>query len=138
MSIEVKVNFDINKIKKDILDKQKDILERAMVESATGIVQRTRARQDANGDSFIALSPKYRKYKTSKGRQGVPDLTFSGRMLASIASKVTQESIGQLVGRIFFNSSKEAAKARGNQRLRKFFALSADQINRIKSLLRGF
>lgn len=138
MTIEFIKRFDVDKIKKEILEKQKTILDRAMVEAATGIVQRTRQKQDAQGGTFKPLTPAYKKYKTKKGRLGVPDLTFSGRMLAAIASKIEQPSAAVLQGTIFFNSALEAAKAKGNMRLRNFFALSRDQINRILSLLRGF
>ena len=136
MGIEVKSNVDISKIEADLKKKLKDTFDRALSDAATEIVIRTRAQKDAKGGPFKKLTAKYQKFKIAKGRKGVPDLTFSGSMLAAITNKV-EESANNLIGRIFFNSATEAAKASGNQKIRKFFELSADQINKIKAKLQG-
>lgn len=136
LAIEVKKKLDIRKIKEEILRKQKDNFDIALTDAATEIVIRTRSQQDAKGGRFKPLTSKYKKFKIGKGRSGNPDLTFSGAMLAAITSTVEQVG-NMLIGRIFFNSAKEAAKARGNNAIRRFFELSRDQINKITNKLRG-
>lgn len=136
MAIEFKSKVNIQKIKDEILRRQKDNLDRAMTDAATEIVTRTRGQRDARGGQFKALNPIYKRFKISTGRSGVPDLSFSGKMLAAITSTVIQAG-NNLIGKIFFSSVREAEKARGNMRFRKFFELSADQINKIINKLRG-
>lgn len=136
MGIEFKANFDIEKLGQELLDKQETTLARVMEEMAEKIVSRSIAQTDADGKRFVRLSPEYAKRKSRTDRSAVPDLTFTGQMLASITSKV--ERVGKnLVGRIFFNSAREAEKARGNMKLRKFFALSREQIQTIIDRLTG-
>lgn len=136
MGIEIKNKLNIAKIKEDILRKQKVNLDIAINDAAAEIVVRSRSGVDAKGGRFKPLTDKYKKFKVKKGRRPSPDLTFTGNMLAAITSKVEQIG-GQLVGTIFFNSAREAAKARGNNLIRRFFELSADQINKIKNRLQG-
>lgn len=126
MAIEIERSFDPKKIQKEIKERQKKNLEVALQEAATEIVERTRRQEPVSGGRFAKLSDKYAKYKQRKGRHGVPDLTFSGSMLRAIQTKV-EETINGLLGTIFFGSTAESEKARGNQKLRKFFGLSRRQ-----------
>lgn len=107
-----------------------------MSDAATEIVVRTRGQKDANGSGLKPLSLKYKKFKVLKGRQGVPDRTFTGAMLAAITSRVEQVG-SNLVGYIFFSSAKEGTKAHGLQKLGEFFKLSQQQITKIISKLQG-
>lgn len=136
MSIEYKANFNAETLAKDALEKHRVELEKAMTEAAREIIERTRQQKGVEGGAFKRLSPTYQKYKVSKGRKGVPDLTFSGSLLNSIQTKV--EKIGKdLIGLIFFSSPKEAAKATGLMKLRRFFDLSAKQKDNISKKLQG-
>lgn len=136
MTIEIRSNVDFESIKREILESTEIKLGRALEETAREIVTRSRSGRGPNGEQFSGLSPKYRNYKEKKGRKGVPDLTFTGRMLSSITSDV--QRIGrEIIGRIFFSSVKEAQKARGNQQTRRFFALSRQQVERLVNLLKG-
>lgn len=136
MTIEVKSNIDFSAAKREIIRETEIKLGRALEEMAREIVTRTRTARGPNGEQFKALSPKYRRYKEKKGRKGVPDLTFTGKMLASITT-ATQQIGNEIIGRIYFNSVKEAQKARGNQRTRRFFTLSRQQVEKLVNLLRG-
>lgn len=136
MSIEFKSNFNADKLSKDAMEKHSKDLEKAMAEAAREIIERTRQQKGVNGGAFVRLSEKYKKYKTSKGRRGVPDLTFSGNLLNSIQTKV--EKLGKdLIGLIYFSSPKESLKAQGLMKLRKFFALSDKQKEKISKKLEG-
>ena len=42
------------------------------------------------GERFQALSPKYARYKSRHGYPAVPNLTFSGKYLASMALRGTE------------------------------------------------
>lgn len=135
MTITFKSNVDFKKIAAEQSEKRARLLSRALEEESRAIIERTRSGTGISGGKFEKLSEKYKKYKTKKGRRGVPDLTFSGRMLAAITSKVERTATG-LLGSVFFNSPREADKARGNQKLRKFFGFSKEQIRRITEKLR--
>lgn len=136
MGIEIKNNIDFSKIKNDLVEGLEDNLARALEDIKTEIKIRTRSMRGADGQPFDELTPKYKKYKENEGRRGVPDLTFSGQMLSSITTVVRK--YGKTIeGRIFFNSAKQALKAKGNQRIRRFFALSREQAERLVTLLKG-
>lgn len=155
MAIEIRSNVDFESIKREILESTEIKLGRALEETAREIVTRTQKGLDANGSTFKSYSEAYRKAKEfATGRGSKPDLIgFNrkrrdgkpsrskaaqrpGSMLASITSDV--QRVGRyIVGRIFFSSVKEAQKARGNQRTRRFFALSRQQVERLVNLLKG-
>lgn len=136
VAISIEKNFDAKKLADDVRKKQRVAFERELQEAAREIVERTRSQTDVSGTRFKKLTEPYRKYKTKSGRQGVPDLTLSGSMLRSIIAKVEETAKG-LVGTIFFNSAKEAEKARGNMKIRKFFGLSKEQIAKIVKAIGG-
>lgn len=152
MGIEFKPNFDAKKLAEDLRKKQKATLEVAMADAATEIVLRTQKGQDARGSRFKLYSSNYGLLKRQNaGRGATVDLIgfgytskkgkrlgspSPGSMLAAINSRV--EIIGnKIVGFIFFNSAREAAKAQGNMRTRKFFELAASQIKKITNKLQG-
>jgi hypothetical protein len=87
-----------------------------------------------DGGSFQRYSPGYAAAKAKTGRSAKPDLTYTGKMLTSITSKVEESSTG-LIGRIFVPAS-QAVKARANQKLRRFFGLSKRQIEKLTDALR--
>lgn len=66
---------------------------------------------------------KYANFRKSRGRQvAYKDLTFSGKMFASL----TTEKVGRKV-RMFFGSAAEAKKAYKNQKRQKFFGLTESE-----------
>jgi phage gpG-like protein len=133
MGIEVKNNINIPALKKQITASVERELGLAMNEEVERLVQRTQSGIDVDGrsfESYAPYTPKYLKFKTSKGRKGNIDLTFKDRMLNNITSKVERMASG-LRGTIFFSDPREGAKAQGNQRKRPFFGLSKDAVKRI-------
>lgn len=134
MGMTFRKNFDVRALADEGRKRRKFALERAMEEAAGEIVQRTQSGKDVNGSGFKAYSKEYAKTKSKSGRSSKPDLTFSGRMLTSITSKVEETSTG-IVGRIFFPSS-QSVKARANQAIRRFFGLSKKQIDKLTDALR--
>ena len=132
-------------------------LERQLEQAIGQIVSRTQSGKDINGQPFKPYTREYKNYKngltpsgkptdklTKRRRQrlaagilargDVENLTYTGRMLQGIRSKVTA-SANQLIGRLFFLPT-EADKARGNQKLRPFFGLSDSQVAQIMDAIR--
>jgi len=136
VAISIEANFTAKKLAEDIRKRQKKNLEIALIEAKTEIIERTQGQRSVEGGQFAKLSDKYAKYKQKKGRRGVPDLTFSGAMLRAIQTKV-EETFNGLIGTIFFASTAEAEKARGNMKIRKFFGLSRRQQQKITEKLNG-
>ena len=111
--------------------------EVALQDEATRLVLRTRQGQDVSGRPFRPYTPAYARRKRAEGRNSSPpDLTFTGRMLAAVQTRV-ERLAGRVVGTIFFNSVAEAVKARANQATRPFFGLAGEQITRLTNRLRG-
>lgn len=135
-SFEFKKNFDLKKIAEEKIERTQKELERELESAAREIVSRTRSGHDVDGSTFEPYTAQYRKRKTKSGRSANVDLTYSGRMLAAITSKV--ERVGNdLLGTLFFNNPQDAAKARGNLNKRKFFGLSKEQIERLIQKMRN-
>ena len=135
MGMTFKKNFNFKDIAAEIRDRQKVTLARAMEEAAGEIVKRTQSGRGVEGGGFAKYTPEYAAFKAKSGRKTTPDLTFSGKMLASITSKV-EEYPGGLIGRIYFSAS-QAVKAAANQKLRRFFGLSKKQINEMTEKIRN-
>lgn len=137
MDIEYKSNFSAESLAKEVLENHKKELERAMSDAKDEIHTRTLEQRGAYGGSFKRLNEKYQRYKVSKGRRGVPDLTFTGAMLRAMITEV--KVIGKdIIGYIKFSSAKEAAKAQGNiDNGRNFFELSDKQKETIAKKIQG-
>jgi len=135
MGIKIRRRINLDKNARDIRGNLTRALEAALIDEATEISQRTRDGKTITGKDFKEYSEGYAKFKTKRGRNLRPDLTFTGNMLASIASNVKQLK-DKIQGKIFFSSAKEAEKAGFNQALRPFFGLSAKQVARIKQKLK--
>lgn len=110
-------------------------MHREMQLARTGIIVRTQSGTDVTGGSFAPYSEGYAKARTKAGRRSSPvDLTFTGQMLQAITTAVRK--VGSAIeGRIFFADAESATKARYNQEdnERRFFGLSDEQMNRIRS-----
>jgi hypothetical protein len=157
VAIEVKNAEVIVRAVREKLERMKAKLEPVLQDEVTRMVLRTRQGRDVNGQPFAPYTPAYNAFKAShksgvKTRTGkpgkkakqvkgafsaipqTPDLTLSGNMLAAITIEVRDEG-NTTMGRVFFNSALEAAKARGNMEKRDFFGFSNDQVVRIKRRL---
>lgn len=138
MTIEIK-NADkvVERIRARLLDGADRRLQLALEAEKAEIDKRTTSGRDVDGGAFDEYSEGYAKFKAKRGRKASPpDLTFTGSMLRAMTVEVTREG-QKLIGRIFFNSAREAAKAAGNMRTRRFFGLSRDQIKRIVERLKS-
>ena len=161
--VSVKNTVDIKRWVTTLKAEQKKKLGRAMEEAAREIVERTRSGKDIGGNAFADYTQAYALKKAGSGRgakwvgaakgrskratgirkglvkrAGIklkPDLTYSGKMLANIRTKIWEHA-DKLVGIIFFASQLEASKAEGNQAKRPFFGLSQSQIAKIKTKLK--
>lgn len=159
MGIEFKTNVNFARISEELERKKKLGLEHGLIQARREIIERTQQQGvDVDGAEFTAYTPAYAAFKyLKKGRGGFsrsekkklkqssvirgkfsnfgrPNLTLTGVMLQSIATGVSY-SFGkgrELLGAIYFSSAREAVKALGNMRKRRFFALSDSQIGKIK------
>lgn len=105
--------------------------EALLAEAAGEIISRTGSGKTIDGKSFKQYTKRYAAFREKKGRKtSPPDLTFTGRMLESISSKVTKATPDFIEGRITI-APKHKAKAEGNQKRRPFFGLSKKQIEYI-------
>lgn len=136
MSIEVSTNINTKELIDGILKRKKDLLAVALQDATVELLNRTKSGRDASGSRFKPLSPQYLKYKVRKTGRGAPDLYLTGAMQKAITSKVDVEN-NLLIGKIYFTSTKEAEKARGNEKTRKFFELAKAQITTILNKLRS-
>lgn len=84
--------------------------------------------EDSEGNRFRPYSPKYRAFRVESGRSGTPNLSFSGRMLGSMARGIRAEKDNVKVQM----SGEEGGKAFTNeQRGREFFNLSESQVDKL-------
>lgn len=130
MGIEFKSGFKPKAFSKEALGRSAKALEKALLDARTQIVRRTQKGTDFEGKEFEPYSEGYAKKKIKAGRNIKPDLTFTGKMLASIQVNV-DTAVSGLLGRIFFGSATEGAKAKYNFERRRFFELSKDQVKTI-------
>lgn len=130
MGIQLKSNIDLGKFEQQLDQKVERELGRILEEEAERIVTDTKSGRDINGRGFRKYTQAYLKRRLKKGRGASPDLTFTGKMLAAITSKIERVG-GKLRGRIYFSSASEFGKAEGNLQKRRFFGLSSKARNRI-------
>lgn len=112
--------------------------EKALEEELAEISKRTREGRDFENKPFERYADATKAAREKRGRQvSRVDLTFTGRMLQGMRSKVDAKN-GYLEGTLFFLSSQRV-KARANQEgrqdidrpPRRFFGLSKEQVIRI-------
>lgn len=137
MPLEVK-NLDIViRVAEDRFKEAEARFEQAVDDEVTRMVARTRSGKDINGQAFAPYTKAYAKTREKKGRKTSPvDLTFSGKMLSAVTTK-TERTGDKTSVSVFFNSVKEALKARGNQAKRFFFGFSEEQKERIRRKIVG-
>ena len=135
MPIEFKQGFKPKEYSRKALDNAAKALERGLLEARGQIIKRTQSGKDFEGQDFEPYSDAYAKRKAKTGRNIRPDLTYTGKMLASIQVSLDKKVSG-LLGRIFFASANEGAKAKYNSQRRKFFELSKEQLKTITRKIR--
>ena len=135
MSITVTKRPDMRKLFDEKKKRIAEAMARTAEEEATEISRRSRSGVDADGKSFAPYTKEYAKRKAREGRSTKPDLTFKGRMLEAIRTDV-REVGGKIQARIYFNGAKEALKAKGNMRIRKFFRLAKSQVEAFRKAIR--
>jgi hypothetical protein len=103
----------------------------AALETKKRIRKRTEtSKLDYLGRRFKKYKQEYKEFRASKGRSVTPNLSFSGKMLGSMKTLVTNK-FGKVV-----LSGEEALKARGNEkRGRIFFAFSKKDRDKVLSLV---
>ena len=116
-------------------------LDRQMQLAVTTIDIRTQKQgKDAAGKPFKDYSPAYAKRKPkigSGGRSGAKvNLNLTGAMLRAMQSRVERRG-NSFIGIVFISGKDEAAKARANNRIRRFFAFSKSQVTRISRALKS-
>jgi len=137
MSFKFRNRVNIPRKKKELLDDKEKALGLALQKVVLSLNQRTKAGKSVEGSPFADYTPEYAKFKSRKGRSiAPPDLTFSGAMLRAIQFSV-KRTANAIIGRIYFNSAKEANKARGNQEKRPFFGLSKEERDLVIDIVRG-
>ena len=134
MTIKITKRPDFSQITEDMEKRIQVALDRALADEIQEIISRTQAGKSIEGGTFAPYSKGRAKYRAAHGRGSIPDLTFFGSMLNSITHTV-KRGFGEIIGTVFFSSSKEAAKAEGNSRYRKFFGLSKEQIKNVKDAI---
>lgn len=137
MPIEVKGQDVVIKLVEQKLKQIEDRFEPALQDEVTRLIARTQQGRDVDNQPFAPYSAGYAETRRAAGRRpSPPDLTFTGQMLNAIQTRVDRAA-GKLIGTVFFSSAREAAKASGNQRLRRFFAFGKEQVERLKRKLEG-
>lgn len=108
--------------------------------SIAKMLQRTLSGKGPDGKIFKKYSPRYKKFREEKGRQGFPvNLNFHGDMLNSLTYKSTDKG-----ATLFFmntsdrNNVKNPDKAFYNHQTRNFFALSEEEIQGIIKVIDGY
>jgi len=129
-----------NFIKKarEMREARKDALDKEMLFAKTAIIGRSLKGRDVDDVPFVEYSKGYAAYRSEVLKRQVEtvDLTISGDMMRAIQTTV-EERPQSLIGKLYFAGAGEAVKARAIQRLRKFFALSIEQVQRIIRAIHG-
>lgn len=134
--------FDGQKYADNLRETIQNNLGKIISDEVTRMKIRTTQGRDYENNQFADYSLEYKRFKAEKTKKqvSVPDLTFSGDMLKAITQEVIPKG-NTIEARIFFASAREAAKASGNLKTRKFFGFSKEQFERItvklKQAIRG-
>ncbi len=136
MGIEIEKKIDFQGITAQMkANASKALADQLELEKAE-IIRRSLAGVDADGEQFEQYTEKYLTYKTeNRKRGGNPNLWLEGGMLQNMTTSVETTDSGY-VGKIFFTDALQAAKARGNNLKRKFFALSQEQLERLSNAVK--
>jgi hypothetical protein len=133
VSIEITKRPDFRKLSEDIKKNIARGMETAGQDELTEISRRSQSDGvDVNGRAFKAYTAAYAKFKAKKDRSLRPDLNLSGDMFRFMNGVEVKRAAGKIVLRMFFKGdAKQASKAKGNMKKRRFFALSRKQVQSI-------
>lgn len=134
MSIRITRRPNFEKMATDLTKNLAVGMARAAEEEITEIQRRTGKGSDADNKKFAPYTKAYAEKRKEAGRGTTPNLIFKGTMLRAIRSKVTTSG-GKVIAKIFL-TGKEALKAKGNMRWRKFFAFGKDSAARISKTVK--
>ena len=136
MTIEITANFDLEDDIRLIQNELERELAVALQDEQAEIKTKTLRGVDFQGRRFKPYSKAYAQKRLKAGRNSQKvDLTFTGRMLANMTSRVRDQG-GELVGEIGFASATEAAKASSIEADgREFMNLEDSQVERVRGRL---
>lgn len=121
-------NFKKPNMKKKATNMLKNYLPLYANDVKLSIINRTQSGKDINNKTFKPYSKAYAAKKTSSK----VNLTDTGQMLNSIDWKKIKYGV-----RMYFNSNEQRAKARGNQKTRKFFGFDPKSKERLQKKLQA-
>lgn len=143
VEIDINSQFSAAREIKELRDDFEEILNREIQIAAGELVKRAQSGVTPDGESMAAYTPAYAKRKQKTKRGTNVNLTFSGQLLQSIQTKI-ERTAGSVTAIIYFLASRNnrsggsitnPALAREIEKKRKFFALSAQQIDKIINAL---
>lgn len=139
MSIEVKYSgldaFD--KALKKRLEKMPNRLNSGLKVEANQIKARTQAGVDLYGSPFKDYSLYWAQERASRGLQtDIVDLTFTGRMLNSMRTRVSSSGT-KIYGEIYFTGNQDDKVFELEKDGRRFFGLTDKQVRNIITKLRS-
>lgn len=135
MGIKVTKRIDIQAAKKKLTTGLEQKFEQAISDETTRMIARFQRGVDVEGGSFVPYTKPYARYKAKRGRRTTPvDLTFTGSMARAITYRIKKLG-NKLRAEVFFSNAKDAAKASGNLKTRRFFGFSSEQLRRIKTVI---
>lgn len=132
-AIEYKGKFFADNAGQKYISEVEKEFSRQLQDEIARIQIRTKGGRDEGENNFKPYTAQYAKWKKGKGRNASVDLTFTGKMLTSIRSKVVKQG-NKWLGIIGFASQLEANKALGNiDNGRSFFGFTKDFIKRLET-----
>lgn len=139
MSIEVKYgSLDVfDKALKKRLDKMPNRLDNGLKVEAEQIKARTQQGVDLYGVPFKDYSLYWAQERASRGlRTDIVDLTFTGRMLNSMKTRVSSGET-KIYGEIYFTGNQDDKVFALEKDGRRFFGLTDKQVRNILQKLRS-
>lgn len=139
MTIEYKSNVDLKKTADNIKTKLEHELGRQMEIAKSEIIRRTLGGKDVDSNRFIKYSDSYLEFLKRKRKATNVDLSYKNDMLRSLQTSVATRQ-GEIEGKIYTNPEEQkkiryAHEGASNRPVRKFFALSKQQLNKITKAL---
>lgn len=135
MSVSVKIEIDSAKLARELNKTQAEIsrdIKRSLRKTAqfgNQIIQERTAKGVGYTGKFEPYSEGYQKVRAKRGRKIAPvDLNFTGKMLGSIADRLTSKTQAE----IYFTRASEAKKAAFNNKSRPFFGFNMKERDRLQ------
>lgn len=144
MSIIFKNRTNLKDVGRRLSEEREKRLKTILEQETGEIVRRTTNGKDYNNAPFKPYNKQYKSFREKKGRSTTPNLTLGIRtskkspasgMLKSITSTVKRDG-STLIGKIFPRPD-QVLKVIGNNKLRPFFGLAKEQIERVRKYVKG-